>query len=179
MQITGLLPCRPWQWRQFDCGLLPGITDVDPIELNLYFERFLNPERTSPPDFDIDFSYTDRDDVMDYLFKRYGMSGWHCSVRCQLSNGMAPSANWEKYMVYRMKKSKCCNAIQTPVMRSAKKLLQYGRMILGFPVYPSVHPCGVIITEEPIINYGAVFMPPKGLSHCTHGYVYRRRHWYQ
>ena len=33
-----------------------GITDVDPIELNLYFERFLNPERTSPPDFDIDFS---------------------------------------------------------------------------------------------------------------------------
>jgi DNA polymerase-3 subunit alpha len=45
-----------------------GITDVDPIELNLYFERFLNPERTSPPDFDIDFSYTDRDDIMDYIF---------------------------------------------------------------------------------------------------------------
>src|SRR5918993_632457 len=48
------------------------ITDVDPIELNLYFERFLNPERTSPPDFDIDFSWTDRDDIMDYIFKRYG-----------------------------------------------------------------------------------------------------------
>ncbi|WP_438945843.1 PHP domain-containing protein [Sediminibacterium sp.] len=40
-----------------------GITDVDPMELNLYFERFLNPERTSPPDFDIDFSWTDRDEV--------------------------------------------------------------------------------------------------------------------
>ena len=49
-----------------------GITDVDPIELNLYFERFLNPERTSPPDFDIDFSYTDRDEIMDYIFKRFG-----------------------------------------------------------------------------------------------------------
>ena len=49
-----------------------GITDVDPLALNLYFERFLNPERTSPPDFDIDFSYTDRDEVMDYIFKRYG-----------------------------------------------------------------------------------------------------------
>src|SRR5690606_4114438 len=48
------------------------ITDVDPIELNLYFERFLNPHRTSPPDFDIDFSWTDRDEVIDYIFKRYG-----------------------------------------------------------------------------------------------------------
>jgi DNA polymerase-3 subunit alpha len=48
------------------------MTDVDPIELNLYFERFLNPHRTSPPDFDIDFSWTDRDEVMDYVFKRYG-----------------------------------------------------------------------------------------------------------
>src|SRR6185295_3211742 len=48
------------------------ITDVDPIELDLYFERFLNPQRTSPPDFDIDFSHRDRDDVIDYIFKRYG-----------------------------------------------------------------------------------------------------------
>ncbi|MES1160738.1 MAG: PHP domain-containing protein, partial [Bacteroidota bacterium] len=45
------------------------ITDVDPIELDLYFERFLNPQRTSPPDFDIDFSYRDRDEVIDYMFK--------------------------------------------------------------------------------------------------------------
>ncbi|AXY72575.1 DNA polymerase III subunit alpha [Paraflavitalea soli] len=48
------------------------ITDVDPLELNLYFERFLNPERTSPPDFDIDFSWLDRDEIIDYIFKRYG-----------------------------------------------------------------------------------------------------------
>jgi DNA polymerase-3 subunit alpha len=48
------------------------ITEVDPLELNLYFERFLNPERTSPPDFDIDFSWLDRDDVIEYVFRRYG-----------------------------------------------------------------------------------------------------------
>ena len=48
------------------------ITEVDPLELNLYFERFLNPERTSPPDFDIDFSWLDRDEIIDYIFKRYG-----------------------------------------------------------------------------------------------------------
>jgi DNA polymerase-3 subunit alpha len=48
------------------------ITDVDPIKLDLYFERFLNPKRTTPPDFDIDFSWKDRDEVQDYIFKRYG-----------------------------------------------------------------------------------------------------------
>ncbi|MEJ7586868.1 MAG: PHP domain-containing protein [Ferruginibacter sp.] len=48
------------------------ITDVDPLELDLYFERFLNSERTSPPDFDIDFSWDQREDVQDYIFKRYG-----------------------------------------------------------------------------------------------------------
>ncbi|MDD3638262.1 MAG: PHP domain-containing protein, partial [Bacteroidales bacterium] len=48
------------------------ITDVDPIELDLYFERFLNPKRSSPPDFDIDYSWKERDEVIDYIFKRYG-----------------------------------------------------------------------------------------------------------
>jgi DNA polymerase-3 subunit alpha len=49
-----------------------GITDVDPIDLDLYFERFINKHRPSPPDFDIDFSWDERDDVTDYIFKRYG-----------------------------------------------------------------------------------------------------------
>ena len=48
------------------------ITDVEPIELDLYFERFINPQRTSPPDFDIDFSWDERDDVTGYIFNRYG-----------------------------------------------------------------------------------------------------------
>ncbi|MBC7776309.1 MAG: PHP domain-containing protein, partial [Phycisphaerae bacterium] len=48
------------------------ITDVEPLELDLYFERFINPQRSSPPDFDIDFSWNERDDVTDYIFKRYG-----------------------------------------------------------------------------------------------------------
>lgn len=48
------------------------ITDVEPLELDLYFERFINPQRSSPPDFDIDFSWDERDDVTDYIFKRYG-----------------------------------------------------------------------------------------------------------
>src|SRR4030095_12753112 len=46
------------------------ITDVDPIDLDLYFERFINPYRTRPPGFDIDCSCNDRDDVTDYIFHR-------------------------------------------------------------------------------------------------------------
>jgi DNA polymerase III alpha subunit len=47
------------------------ITNVDPIELDLYFERFINLYRTNPPDFDIDFSWQDRDDVTKYIFTRF------------------------------------------------------------------------------------------------------------
>ncbi len=48
------------------------ITDVDPIDLDLYFERFINPYRSSPPDFDIDFSWQDRDEVTAYIMEKYG-----------------------------------------------------------------------------------------------------------
>ena len=47
------------------------ITDVDPLELDLYFERFINLHRSSPPDFDIDFSWRDREDITRYIFERY------------------------------------------------------------------------------------------------------------
>jgi DNA polymerase-3 subunit alpha len=48
-----------------------SITDLDSVELDLYFERFINPFRASPPDFDIDFSWKDRDDVTNYIFTRF------------------------------------------------------------------------------------------------------------
>lgn len=48
------------------------ITDIDPIKYNLLFERFLNPERISMPDFDVDFCYERRQDVIDYVSDKYG-----------------------------------------------------------------------------------------------------------
>src|SRR6185503_9512423 len=48
------------------------ITDVDPIQLDLYFERFINPSRKNPPDFDIDFSSDERDEIIKYIFKTHG-----------------------------------------------------------------------------------------------------------
>ncbi len=49
-----------------------GITHVDPIAHNLFFERFLNEGRTDPPDIDVDFPWDERDDVLDYVFRKYG-----------------------------------------------------------------------------------------------------------
>src|SRR3954462_13868482 len=51
-----------------------GITDLDPLEYNLLFERFLNPDRVSRPDFDIDFCQEGRDRVMDYVNQKYGIA---------------------------------------------------------------------------------------------------------
>ncbi len=48
------------------------ITDIDPLRYNLLFERFLNPERVSPPDIDMDFCYNRRPEVIDYVRKKYG-----------------------------------------------------------------------------------------------------------
>ncbi|HHS12842.1 MAG TPA: DNA polymerase III subunit alpha [bacterium] len=49
-----------------------GITHVDPLKYNLYFERFLNPGRKDPPDIDVDFPWDERDEILDYVFKKYG-----------------------------------------------------------------------------------------------------------
>ncbi len=138
------------------------ITDVDPLELNLYFERFLNPHRTSPPDFDIDFSWTDRDEVIDYIFKRYGRKQVallgsyptfkHDSIIRQLG----------KVFGLPDEEIKALQRNNQPTDKIGKQILQYGKLMQGFPSHPSLHPCGMLITEEPIQHYATQFMPPKG-----------------
>ena len=54
------------------CAYLIGITNIDPLRFNLIFERFLNPERVSMPDFDVDFCYERRGEVIDYVSRKYG-----------------------------------------------------------------------------------------------------------
>jgi hypothetical protein len=71
--------------RRLAGGLFAGITDLDPLRYELLFERFLNPERVSMPDFDIDFCQEGRDRVIDYVKKKYG------ATPCRRS---PPSAPW-------------------------------------------------------------------------------------
>ena len=141
-----------------------GITDVDPIELNLYSERFLNPERTSPPDFDIDFSHKYRDEVMDYIFKRYGKK--HVALLGSCPTFKSDSIIRQLGKVYGLPDDEIKAFQQTgvPTCAKTKKISIYGELMRGFPYNPSLHPCGILISERPIYEYMSLFMPPKGFQ---------------
>ncbi len=141
-----------------------GITDVDPLDLNLYFERFLNPERTSPPDFDIDFSWTDRDDVMDYIFSRYGKK--HVALLGSCPTFKHDSIIRQLGKVYGLpdEEIKAFQRDGIPTCLKTKKIALYGSMMRGFPYNPSLHPCGILISDKPIYETMSLFMPPKGFQ---------------
>jgi DNA polymerase-3 subunit alpha len=152
------------------------ITDVDPIELDLYFERFLNPQRTSPPDFDIDFSYLDRDEVIDYLFKRYGSR--HVALLGSYSTFQYKAIVRELAKVFGLPKEEIDqlaekgyyngDARNENFMEKAdegkiqRTILQYGKLLENFPHHLSIHAGGILISEAPITTWCALHMPPKG-----------------
>jgi DNA-directed DNA polymerase III PolC len=138
------------------------ITDVDPIELNLYFERFLNPHRTSPPDFDIDFSYTDRDEVIDYVFKRYGKK--HVALLGSYPTFQHDAIILQLGKVFGLpvEEIKTLQLTNRPSDHIQQLIIQYGALMRNFPSNLSIHPCGMLISEEPILNHVSMFMPPKG-----------------
>lgn len=141
------------------------ITDVDPIELNLYFERFLNPKRTSPPDFDIDYSWKDRDEVTDYIFKRYGRE--HTALLGASVTFRGKSIYRELGKVHGLPKSEIDRLSKNPMTakdrnRLTRHIHSLAVMITGFPNIRSIHAGGILISEAPITCYTALDMPPKG-----------------
>ncbi|MCB0376095.1 MAG: DNA polymerase III subunit alpha, partial [Sinomicrobium sp.] len=140
------------------------ITDVDPIELDLYFERFINLYRNNAPDFDMDFSWTDRDDITQYIFNRFGnqrtalLGAYNTfqndAVIRELGKvfGLPPG---EIDKLQRNNKSPDNDEL-------SKLVLAYGKFIHGFPSHLSIHSSGIIISEAPISCYSATIMPPKG-----------------
>ncbi len=150
------------------------ITDVDPLELDLYFERFINPYRTSPPDFDIDFSWSDRDDVTDYIFKRYGKD--HTALLATYNTFKGRSIIREIGKVVGLPKADIDMIVNQPMARDkhhalAEPIFKYGKMIEGFPNYLSIHAGGVLISERPLNYHTALQMMPKGFP-ITHFDMY-------
>lgn len=142
------------------------ITDIDPIELNLYFERFINPERTSPPDFDIDFSWKDRDMVHEYIFRRYGRD--HTALLGAINTFGDSSIIRELGKVYGLPKNEIDALVENPDSPLLKneitdKILGYRSRLKDFPHHRSIHAGGVLISELPIYYYTALDLPPKGL----------------
>jgi len=144
------------------------ITDVCPIELDLYFERFLNPKRKSPPDFDIDYSWKERDDVLDYIFKRYGRN--HTALLGAMSTFKDKSIIRELGKVNGLPKMEIDNLIDNRKTNNkgdeiSEKILGFSNFLHGltsdFPNLRSIHAGGVLISEEPITCYTALDLPPK------------------
>ena len=141
------------------------ITDVDPIELDLYFERFINPKRTSPPDFDIDYSWKDRSDVQDYIFKRYGRK--HTALLGTMSTFKGKSIYRELGKVYGLPKTEIDDLVHHPDKEKdnneiTRTIHLFAQMMLDFPNQRSIHAGGILISEKPITYYTALDMPPKG-----------------
>lgn len=142
------------------------ITDVDPIDLDLYFERFINPKRSSPPDFDIDFSWKERDEVLDYIFKRYGRR--HTALIGTISTFRDRSIFRELGKVSGLPKEEIDLLVKHPddIMNNndiISNIYRIGNQLVDFPNLRSIHAGGVIVSEEPITCYTALDMPPKGL----------------
>lgn len=143
------------------------ITDVDPIELDLYFERFINPKRSSPPDFDIDYSWKERDEVTDYIFKRYGPA--HTALLGTVSTFRGKSIYRELGKVHGLPKAEIDEMVRDPLRISKRSELtahihDVAQHIVDFPNQRSIHAGGILISEEPIHTYVALDMPPKGFQ---------------
>jgi DNA polymerase-3 subunit alpha len=141
------------------------ITDVDPIELDLYFERFINPKRTSPPDFDIDYSWKDREQVQNYIFQRYGKR--YTALLGATVTFQGNSIIRELGKVYGLPKEEIDKIANGEVAQKdqdhiAQRIFTIGSMLQDFPHVRSIHAGGILISEEPITTYTSLEMPPKG-----------------
>lgn len=143
------------------------ITDVDPMELDLYFERFLNAQRSSPPDFDIDYSWDEREDVQDYIFRRYGSE--HTALLGTMSTFKDRSVIREIGKVMGLPKAEIdsftdpSKVAENQDNATFKKILAIQEMMSSMPNQRSIHAGGVLISEEPITYYTALDLPPKGM----------------
>ncbi|MDN3491781.1 DNA polymerase III subunit alpha [Winogradskyella bathintestinalis] len=141
------------------------ITDVDPIELDLYFERFINLFRQNPPDFDIDFSWKDRDDITNYIFKTFK----HTSLIAVYNTFKFRASVRELGKVFGLPKSEMDLLTRGKYNNNqldnlSQLVIKYAKYIEGFPNYLGIHAGGILISEQPIHSYCATFMPPKGFA---------------
>ncbi len=151
-----------------------GITNVDPIKYDLFFDRFLNPGRKDPPDIDVDFPWDERDDVLDYLFKKYGTG---CIAMIANHNTFkARSALHEIAKVYGLPESEITQVTKRisgywqpdhlqnmvsshPLFKNVEirppwpEMMELAEKIRGYPRHLSIHCGGVVIAPDGLDRY--------------------------
>ena len=161
------------------------ITDIDPIKYDLIFERFLNPERVSMPDIDIDFCYERRGEVIDYVIEKYGEDkvsqiitfGTMKAKQAVRDVGRVLNVSYPetdaiaKAIPFALKMT-IDKALETSPELKAKyeseettrKVIDMARAIEGMPRHASTHAAGVVISKESIDEYVPLYLADKGLS---------------
>ncbi len=162
-----------------------GITDIDPIQYNLLFERFLNPERISMPDFDVDFCYERRQEVIDYVARKYGrdhvsqiITFGTMSARMVIrdvgraldfpyseTDKLAKMVPFEIHIT--IKKAMEQNRELKELYDNNEeihKLLDIAMGLEGMPRQASTHACGVVITKEPVDTYVPLYVNEGAIS---------------
>jgi len=164
-----------------------GITNVCPIKYNLYFERFLNPDRADPPDIDVDFAWDERDDILNWVLEEFKDHSAMVSSHILFQPRMAvrevakvfglPDAEigkvskrlpwfWklneaEADLLHRIKERPEFRFMDFP--QPWPQIMAYAQRLTGTPRYLSVHPGGVVITPKPIDTYVPIQTAPKGV----------------
>ena len=153
---------------------LIGITDIDPLKFNLIFERFLNPERVSMPDFDVDFCYERRQEVIDYVTRKYGKDhvsqivtfgtmAARAAVRDVARALNVPYQKADKIakMIPQKLKMTITKALEVNSDLKdmyendveTKRVIDYSIKAEGLPRHTSTHAAGVVITKNPVDSY--------------------------
>jgi DNA polymerase III alpha subunit len=163
-----------------------GFTEVDPIHYNLYFERFLNRGRLSPPDCDLDFSWKERDEIIKYVFEKYGynrvaMISTTVTFRARsafrevakvfgISEGEI--SRFSKFIPWTSARNLVGIAEKFPETKSLdfksepwKSIVEIASRLSSYPRHLSIHPSGIVITQKPITDYVALeYAKNKGLG---------------
>ncbi len=164
-----------------------GITNVCPIKYNLYFERFLNPDRSDPPDIDIDFAWDERDDILNWVLSRFKGHAALVSSHILFQPRMAVRevarvfglpdteiAKVSKRLPWFWKQDEASQELLDRIRKRPEfrfmdfpqpwpEIMTYAQALIGTPRYLSVHPGGVVITPGPINTYVPVETAPKGV----------------
>jgi DNA polymerase III alpha subunit len=130
-----------------------GLTEVDPVKYDFYFTRFLNKSRSSLPDIDIDFSWKERDEIVQYIFNKYGYSrvafiSTHVTIK-------ARSAFRETAKVFGFSEEEISKISKFIPWTDARNLPDISRLA-NFPRHLSIHPGGIVISPLPITTYTAL-----------------------
>ncbi len=160
-----------------------GITDLDPLAYGLFFERFLNPERVSPPDIDVDFCYERRGEIIDYVTKTYGRQNVaHITTFGSMKTrqvirdvGRAlevPYAEVDKIAKLVPEKLNITleQSLQMePRLRelrdtnpAVQEVLEVAAVLEGLPRHASTHASAVVIADRPLIEYLPLYKGNKG-----------------